>query len=380
MKIVYLTPSICNYGGMERVLKNKLNYFVEKYGYEVHILTTEDRDGDQPFYQFSEEIKVKNLYINYRELRKKSLMKKVIGRRKKKKIHQRKIQEYLDREKPDICVSTLMDDFPFFHRLKTEAKKIGEIHFTKNHTLIYLKSVDASLMRMLNARLVNFMTEKRVEKLDRFITLTEEDYSNWKNSGNIQVIGNSISFFPEKRSQLKNKKIISVGRYTNEKGYDLLVEVWRKIEERNREWNCEVYGSGDELDKLNAKIAEYNLKNIRFNPPTQEIMEKYLESSLYVMTSRSEGLPLVLIEAMSCGLPAVSFDCPCGPKDLIEDEKNGYLIPAGEIELMSEKILDLINNPEKILEFSDKAIKKSLEYSEEIIMEKWKKLFEEITT
>ncbi|MGL4733027.1 MAG: glycosyltransferase family 4 protein [Fusobacteriaceae bacterium] len=378
MKIIYLTPSICNYGGMERVLKNKLNYFIEKYGYEIHILTTEDRDGQEPFYEFSKKIKVKNLNINYRELKKENLIKKVIGRIRKKRLHQEEIQKYIDREKPDICISTLMDDFPFFHRLKTDAKKVGEIHFTKNHTLINLKSINASKLRMLNAKLVNFMTEKRVRKLDKFITLTNGDYLNWKHRENIEVIGNSISFFPENRSELKNKKIISVGRYTHEKGYDLLVEVWKKIEKKNREWRCEIYGSGEDLDRLNLKIDEYGLKNIRFNPPTQEILEKYLESSIYVMTSRNEGLPLVLIEAMSCGLPVVSFDCPCGPRDLIEDGENGYLIPVNDIELMSEKILDLIHDHEKICRFSENGRKKASEYSEEKIMEKWKKLFTEI--
>lgn len=217
-----------------------------------------------------------------------------------------------------------------------------------------------------------------VNKYDEFIVLTEEDKKQWKNK-KVKVIPNFISSFPKEISSCENKKIISVGRLEYQKGYDILIDVWKKIEEKYPDWILEVYGNGPEKEKLQRKINSLGLeKSFLLKGVTKNIKEKYLASSIYVMSSRYEGMPMVLLEAMAHGLPVVSFECPCGPKDLIIDNEAGFLVEFGDKEKMQEKIEELIINKEKRQIFGRNARKNVERFSKEKIMEKWKKLFEKM--
>ena len=154
--------------------------------------------------------------------------------------------------------------------------------------------------------------------------------------------------------------------------------MWRGVEQKNPEWQLHIYGSGEDKDMLLSKIEEYGLKNVTILPPTSDIEDKLVEASLYVMTSRFEGLPMVLLEAMAVGLPLVSFDCKCGPRDVIEDGKNGYLIPDGDLLLMEERINSLLNDDEKLKEMSLYSKEAAMRFSHEKIMERWIELFQSV--
>ena len=143
------------------------------------------------------------------------------------------------------------------------------------------------------------------------------------------------------------------------------------------DWSLEIYGEGPERENLQNKINKLDLgKSFLLKGVEKNIVNKYLESSFYVMSSRFEGMPMVLLEAMSCGLPVISFDCPCGPRDMIKDNENGFLIEFGNIEKMAKKIEELIITEEKRKLFGKNAKRNVQIFSQDKVMNQWKELFE----
>jgi glycosyltransferase involved in cell wall biosynthesis len=210
--------------------------------------------------------------------------------------------------------------------------------------------------------------------------LTQEEKSFWKNQRNISVIPNPMSFFPEESSELINKKAIAAGRLAYEKGFDLLIEAWKAVAVRHPDWELNIYGSGDQKEQLLRQIEKNRLeKVIKIHDPVNNIQERYLESSMFILSSRYlEALPMVLLEAMSCGLPLVAFDAPCGPKDIITDGANGFLVETGNIEKLAGKINFLIESEEARKNMGKEAKSGSLDFREDRIMEQWIHLLEEV--
>jgi len=133
---------------------------------------------------------------------------------------------------------------------------------------------------------------------------------------------------------------------------------------------------GEEKEMLNKMIEKFGLKDfINICPPTNDVIKEYLNSSIYVMTSRFEGLPMVLIEAQACGLPIISFDCPTGPSFIIKDNVSGYLVEPGKIDLFAKKLIDLANDNLLIKNFGNAALKNAKKYSPEEISKLWNSLF-----
>ncbi|MGL5963546.1 MAG: glycosyltransferase family 4 protein [Fusobacteriaceae bacterium] len=376
MKIVYLINSLKNPGGMERVLINKANYFSQKFGYEIFIITT-DQNNLENFYKLNEDIKCIDLKINYFEDFQKSFQKRIIPFLKKKKLHKELLEKKLLELKPDFVISLGCEDTYFLPKIKDSSLKIREFHFGKNSRKDFAKSFDRGYLYKVKAYLDTLREEFLVNKYNKTIILTKEDLTLWKNKSNLKVIYNSISNIPESSSSCEEKKIVSVGRLDGQKGYDRLIEAWKIVIEKNDEWILEIYGDGIDKKKLKSKILELNLENsFLLKGSTNKIEEKYRNSSIYVMSSRYEGFGMVLIEAMSHGLPVISFDCLSGPRDIISDNKDGYLVKNGDIEALAEKILDLMENNEKRKEFGKEAKKNVVRFSEDKIMYQWKELFE----
>lgn len=166
---------------------------------------------------------------------------------------------------------------------------------------------------------------------------------------------------------------------SKEKGYDILIDVWNIVFKKHTDWILEIYGEGSERKNLQEKINKLGLKeSFLLKGVVKNIQNKYLESSIYVMSSRYEGFGMVLTEAMACGLPVIAFECPCGPKDIIKDNEDGFLIELGNIEQMAEKIEELIVNKEKRKFFGENAKINVQRFSQDKIMNKWKELFEEL--
>lgn len=213
------------------------------------------------------------------------------------------------------------------------------------------------------------------KKVYKVVVLTKADYNYYKNfikEENLEIIPNTLSFTSKEKNQLINKKIIAVGRLTKQKGFDLLIKSLFEIKDLLLDWNVEIYGEGEEKEVLNKMIESNNMNNIiKIKNPIKNIKDKYLESSIYVLSSRWEGLPMVLLEAMECGLPIVAYDCPTGPNEVIEDGKNGYLIKPNDIRSFAIKIKELIENENLRKSMGKYSKEKAQDFSNEKIKQKW---------
>ena len=188
---------------------------------------------------------------------------------------------------------------------------------------------------------------RELKKLSKFVVLTHEDAAFWTELDNVMVIPNPSSFFPEEQSDCVEKQVIAVGRYVSQKGFDRLIDSWQLVANKHPDWKLKIYGDGAMRTQLERQITSLQLQNSCFLESTvSDIDQKMLKSSIYVLSSRFEGLPMTLIEAMACGLPVVAFTCHCGPRDIVSDGVDGYLVQDGNIDDLSEKIDMLITNSE----------------------------------
>lgn len=373
MKIVYCIAGTRHSGGMERVLANKANYLVE-HGFEVVVITT-DQHGEAPFFHLDERIKCYDLGINYEENNGSSFLNKLIHYPGKQWKHRKKLSELLKRERPDITISMFCNDVSFIPDIKDGSKKVLEIHFSKYKRIQYGRK---GLWKLAD-KWLSIQDEKWVRRFDKFIVLTEEDRRYWGELDNIAVIPNARTFIPSHVADMENKKVIAVGRYTYQKGFERLIEVWRLVASDFPDWRLEIVGDGEEKEKLKGLIDRYGLENsLALVPANDEIEQHYLSSSVYVMTSRYEGLPMVLLEAQAFGLPIISFCCKCGPSDVVKDGRNGFLIEEDDVEtfaLQLKKVLADVNLRKKM---SENALVSSEQFSVELVMSRWIELFKSL--
>lgn len=370
MKIVYCIAGTYRSGGMERVLANKANYF-SNLGHEVTIVTTDQR-GQKPFFQHHPSISHVDLGINYEENNGKSFFNKLRHYPSKQRLHRERLENLLFNIKADIVVSMFCNDVSFITKIKDGSKKVLEIHFSKWKRLQYGRKGLWYLADWFQTKL----DERRVARFNRFVVLTREDKGYWGDLPNIVVIPNSIYSFPEKVSSLEHKEVVAIGRYTYQKGFDRLLNIWRKVVDQEQSWHLNIVGDGELRAQLTSQVEKLSLQNhVTLSFPTNEIEKVYLKSSILALTSRYEGLPMILIEAQSYGLPVVSYTCQCGPKDVITDGKDGYLVDEGDEEGFVQRLLELMKDTEKRKDFGKVARESSQRFDNETIMSQWLDLF-----
>lgn len=372
MRILFCIRGLYNSGGTERILTDRANYLAEIFKYECMIVTLEQKNKKN-FYKLSSKIQLRDLDIDYSGYYKMNIFKKIVYFFKEQIKHKNRLKKILEEYMPDIVIS-LGDNEKYILPKIYKGKLILEHHFEKYYRFKEQKGI-------LNL-LVNYILlakEKKLKKYyDEFLVLTEEDKNQWKNI-KARVIPNFLVNFPLLRSDLESKKVISVGRLEYQKGYDILIEVWNKVKQKYPDWILDIYGEGSLKEALQKKINKYGLQNnIYLKGREENIQKKYLDYSMYILSSRYEGFGMVLIEAQASGLPVVSFDCPCGPKDIINHNKDGLLCKNGNIDEMAQKIIYLIENKEVRKEFGKNAQLNSFRFSKERIMNEWNNLIKDL--
>lgn len=377
MKIIYCTHSTCNPGGMERVLLNKVTYLSQLPGWEVAVVTT-DQHQRSPFYPFPEKVCMTDLGINYSEDNGKGAWKKITGYLRKRKEHKRKLTALLLKEKPDIVVSLYPSESSFIPDIKDGSKKVLELHYCKFFRLQYGRKGLLGWIDKLRTR----QDEQIVRRFDKFVVLTNEDRRYWGDLPNIEVIPNAAMHVSDAYSDVMNKRVIAVGRLDYQKGFDRLIQAWQLVQHTGKftDWKLDIFGQGEWREMLQQMIDRAELQNtVCLNRPTKQIGEEYVKSDMLVMSSNYEGFPMVMIEAMACGLPVVSFDYKCGPKDIIQTGINGLLVPNGDIQALADAMMKVMEDEAYRKMLSQNARKVVDTYSEQAVMSQWIRLFTSIT-
>lgn len=376
MTLLYCTHSTYNPGGMERVLLNKVAYLTEKMGWEVMVVTT-DQKGRPPFYRFPENVRMVDLEIGYSDDNGKNVFLKIAGYLRRRRLHKKRLAKLLKEVKADIVVSLYPSESSFIPDLKDGSKKVLELHYCKFFRLQYGRDGLLGLIDRWRTR----QDEKIARRFDRFVVLTQEDKGYWGDMPNMEVIPNAAMTLGTHFSDLSAKRIIAVGRLDYQKGFDRLIRAWQQVrqDEECREWRLDIFGQGEWQGMLQGMIDEAGLSHIRINPPTSKIGDEYAASSMLVMSSHYEGFPMVMIEAMAAGLPAISFDYKCGPKDIIRQEENGLLVKDGDIQGLADAMKRLMKDEKLRKRLGSHARQVTETYSEKAVMAKWIGLFTSLT-
>lgn len=375
MKITYIVHGTYNSAGMERILTVKANYMADVLGYEVIIITTDQR-GRDPYYKLSDKIVCHDIAINFDLYYDYNVLKRIPFFFYKQYKCKQKLKKLLPLINADIVITLMSRSISYLTNIKDRSKKIFEYHFSRNVREQMLEENKSGLINRIIYHTRAVTEFNNIKRLDSFVVLTNEDANLWGNLPNLSVIPNATSFFPEKYAVLDNKRVISVGRMEPQKGYDYLVDIWKPIKEKHPDWVLIVYGNGRKLEELKLQIKVAELDDvIIIKDPTSHIEEELLNSSVYLMTSRYEGFPMVLVEAMACGLPVVSFRCPCGPNDIISNNEDGYLVEVGDKESMTFYLNTLIENEAMRKRMGFLARENMKKFSQDEVMKLWIELF-----
>ena len=375
MKILYIYTALTTVGGADRVLIQKANWLAD-HGYDVTIVT-ESQANKPVAFPLSEHTRHVDLGVDFDKEYGHVLPIRALIYYKLMRSYRKKLKHFILDEKPDIVITTLGRDLGIITNLKDSSVKVGETHTTQYHLRnFHLMEQRGGLYKWL-ARCLRRRQVSFASKLKALVVLTPQDAEDWKGVTNTFVIPNALSFYPTESAELENKQVIMVGRYNNAKGYDYLIPAWKKVHQRHPDWTLHVYGSGELYNDVVRWIQEYNLdESMILHEPTDQIMEKYLESSVCVLSSRYEGFSLVILEGMSCGVPYVSFDCPYGPRNIIHNEEDGILVEYLNSDALADNICRLIENPILRKKMGAAARKNVKRFCQDEVMKQWTALFD----
>ena len=360
MKIVYIIPTLEARGGAERVIVEKANYFSAHYGFDISIITQCQHNDAPIVYPLSERIHHVNLGIPYYSQYKYKFPKRLWIKWKINKRLQNETTSAILQINPDILIGISYFRPDIICKIPCRARKIIETHEPKD------------LLR-------SFYFSGSQKNADIVVGLTNETKKQWKKAKCVKVIPNFSSMEISQFSTCNAKRVIAVGRLTPVKGYERLIEIWKIVYAKHPDWRLDIFGDGSLKDNLSNYIYNNNIKNITLHRATHNISHQYTNSSICAVTSYYEGFSLVILEAMMHGVPCIAFDCPDGPRNIIIDNQNGYLIKDGDIKLFAEKLCDLIDNQQLREQFSNAAIERSKFFDIDNIMRQWKALFESLT-
>ena len=380
MKIVYVYPHFRDFGGTERVLIDKMNYFASQEGYEVFCITHE-QGNDPMVYKMSSKVNHIDLGLRYGPLFYYNSLVRIYKGMQFDKLLKSRYDELMQSMRPDIVIATT-----YYHNLISIVRacsvpyvRILESHIDKRYILNNDPLNRKNVLRWLHTLFLMKAITRSVCHFDLLVTLNAEDMKDWSEYVKTIVMPNVVHLNPTgKISDGTSKRVIFVGRYTEQKGINDLFEVWQLVHQRHPDWHLDLYGEGHLMSKLLHEAKHLNI-GIEVHRPCENIFDKYTESSIFVLSSVVEPFGLVLPEAMSCGLPVVAFDCPYGPKEIIENGETGFLVPDRDISCYAERVCELIESYDLRKKMGQAALVASQRYSCNKVMPLWKNLFEKLT-
>ena len=371
--------------GVERVLSQRLSLLADSGLYDVYLITC-NQYGAPLSFPISD--KVHHIDLSTRFLLRCSYhgLFRYIDRFVSKKKYVKAICHCLESINPDVitCVDQHVADLEAVLKVKTNAVKVVECHSGRASYFSNLKKINHTYRFYLGNRLKSKLV-RAIEKFDKVVVMTEAEKHDWHMDDHVVCIPNMLAYYPTDDTICSHEtryQIVSIGRYAYQKGYDMLVEAWNQVQRRHPHWTLHTYGSCDDgaggYDQLKETIEKKRIPNLFLHTATTDVYAQYMQSDFYVMSSRFESFGLVLIEAMSCGLPVVSFDCKYGPRSIISDGHTGFLVPANQVSQLAEAICSLIENEEKRREMAVEARRESINYHPDRIMPHWHAFYESL--
>jgi len=345
-RIVFVIKDIKNSAGTEKATIGIANGLSEK-GFDVHIAILEK--SGEPFFELSSSVKIFAVSIKGE---KPQPMFKDWERRKK-------LRRFYLRLQPDLIVFV------------GSGRSLLNIPTARAFRYVTWEHFNSSINWHLLHPISKILAAKYCESI---ITLTEEDAEDYsrKYKAKTLCIPNLINVPDQRTATLDQKQVIAVGRLTKQKGFDLLINAWAKTKCREEGWRLKIVGNGKLFDPLKNQIQSLNLQDsIEIKAATPKVWDELIQSSVYIMTSRYEGLPLILLEALAAGLPILAFDCKTGPKEVIDPKENGYIVSNFNIEKMAQSIDELAFDEKLRKRFGKKSIDKTPLFSKETIIQKW---------
>ena len=357
MKLLLLTTDINIVGGIENVISKLTNFFVEKYDYEIEIISLYGNSQIKPHFDFNPRIKLS--YANLKPPIRKSKFHEITKDLKlKNQIYNIIKDKYFDIIMTfHYCISLPL----ILNRKHIKGKIVVTEHSDYYHGIGRLDILKRKLL---------------YNKADKVIVLTQNNKKIYEQFlSNVDVINNPRPFTTRNISKQVKKRVITAGRQEYEKGFDRIIDIFNDTEIKNSEWVLDIYGEGSEMKNLKNKIKKYDLEDkVRILPFSNRIDEEFLESSIYVLPSRTEAFPMVLLEAMECGLPCISFNLP-GPSEIIKSNEDGFIIENGDINEFREKLKILMNNDELRKSYSKRAKDNVQRFDITKIADMWKQLY-----
>ncbi|MBX0313374.1 glycosyltransferase [Planococcus glaciei] len=378
--VVFLLNEHNNHGGAQRVASILTEDF-RADGHNVAILSVNEQKN-APSY-FSEEVPIKVLHSTYRAPQPIEISSNLKQLRFTKVLKELKRRYLLTKKRNEVeqFFKTYGMNDVFVIAIQVYGMQWMRPLLYKQNVNIIGQSHESVAAARASKRYKRILTYYR--QVSKFLLLTRKDAEHFQEIGftNTGIMYNPSPFrhlnSPEKL--YANKKIISSGRLIEDKGFDVLIEAFAKVALELPGWTLHIYGDGPAEKQLINLIRIFGLEQRVFlEGQTEDIQAAIEDASLFVLSSKAEGLPMSLIEAQSCGLPCISTDCAPGIREIIVEYQTGFITPVGDAALISRHIKRLVLNPELFHSFSENAYSSSLKFDRQVIKEEWYKLFEEL--
>lgn len=370
MRIIYITDQIYLHGGAEKILIQKLNYWAESGDSKVLLITT-DQKGKKPFFEVSEKVTMIDLAIGYTEGTSYYHPKNFT----KFATHFSKLKKAIAEFNPDGIFHVSLGFSRYILPLAARGYRI----YNEYHTSYYgfgIGQQNLSFLARLKKHFGSSLIRLAESRYTKIVFLNQEEFDHY-NRKNSVIIPNFFNEVKHETTAPRKHQAITLGRLCYQKGYDLLIDAWELVDREIQGWTLEIYGNGEDAEKLQRKITDKNLGHaIHLNPATDQVDIKLSESSMYIMSSRFETFPMVLLEAMTHALPVVSFDCPTGPRSMLTENNDSFLAASGDVRALADKIVLLIRDEPLRKTMGEHARKNVGRFSRSAVMAQWRQLLE----